>query len=225
MRGVKTLWRSTVGMKILMAATGIILVGFVVAHMAGNLKAFAGPESFNAYAEFLREVGYPAVPHQGVLWIMRGGLLAAVGLHIWSAFTLSRTSQAARAIGYRKVSSQSFSYASRTMRWGGVIILVFIFYHLAHMTTGQAHPDFQHGDAYHNLVAGFQSPLVAGFYLVAVTMLAFHLYHGIWSMFQTLGANNPRYNYLRRPLAGIITAVTLLGFISVPIAIQLGILS
>ena len=225
MRGVKTLWRSTVGMKILMAATGILLVGFVVAHMAGNLKAFAGPESFNAYAEFLRDVGYPAVPHQGVLWIMRLGLLAAVGLHIWSAFSLARSSQAARAIGYRKVSSQSFSYASRTMRWGGVIILVFILYHLAHMTTGQLHPDFQHGEAYHNLVTGFQNRLVAGFYLLAVTMLAFHLYHGIWSMFQTLGANNPRYNRIRRPLAGIITAITLLGFVSVPIAIQLGILS
>lgn len=225
MRGITSLWRSTVGMKILMALSGILLVGFIVAHMAGNLKAFAGPASFNAYAEFLRDVGYPLLPHSGVLWVMRLGLLAAAGVHIWSAFKLARISQAARAVGYRKVQSQVFVYASRTMRWGGLIILVFLFYHLAHMTTGQAHPSFIHGDAYHNLVAGFQSPLVVAFYVLAVVMLAFHLYHGIWSVFQTLGADNPAYRRFRRPVAGFVTAVTLLGFLAVPLAVQMGVIS
>lgn len=224
MPGTTSLWRSTVGMKILMALTGIMLVGFVVGHMAGNLKAFAGPESFNAYAQFLRDVGYPLVPHGVLLWVMRLALLAAVGLHIWAAVSLTRRSQTARVVGYRQVESQVFSYASRTMRWGGVIIVVFVLYHLAHMTTGQAHPSFEHGNAYGNLVSGFQNPLVVGFYVIAVSMLALHLYHGIWSMFQTLGANNPRYNGLRRPLAGIITAVTLGGFLMVPLAVQLGVI-
>ncbi len=225
MRGIPSLWRSTVGIKILMALSGILLVGFVVGHMAGNLKVFQGAESFNGYAEFLRDVGYPVLPHTGLLWIMRVGLLAAVGIHIWSAFKLTRVSQTARAVGYRKVESQVFSYASRTMRWGGVIILVFLVYHLAHFTTGQAHPSFVHGDAYGNLVVGFQNPLVVAFYLLAVTMLSFHLYHGIWSMFQTLGADNPTYSRYRRPLAGIITAVTFFGFISVPLAVQMGVVS
>jgi succinate dehydrogenase / fumarate reductase cytochrome b subunit len=224
MPGVK-IWRSTVGTKILMAFTGILLVGFVLAHMFGNLKAFAGPESFDAYAEFLREVGYPAVPHNGILWVTRLALLAAVGIHIWAALTLTRTSQAARGVGYRKIDSQVFSYASRTMRWGGIIILAFVIYHLLHMTTGQVHPDFQHGEAYHNLVTGFRSPVVAGAYIVAVGALAFHLHHGVWSMFQTLGASSPQYNHLRRPLAAVIAVVTFLGFASVPISIQLGIIS
>jgi succinate dehydrogenase / fumarate reductase cytochrome b subunit len=208
-----------------MAFTGILLVGFVVGHMAGNLKAFAGPESFNAYAAFLREVGYPLLPHGGLLWIMRLGLLAAVGLHIWAAYSLTRTSRAARVVEYRNVESQVFNYASRTMRWGGVIILIFLLYHLAHMTTGQVHPAFEHGNPYHNLVAGFQNPLVVSFYALAVSLLAFHLYHGVWSMFQTLGVTHPRYDGMRRPLAGIITAVTLIGFLAVPLAVQLGVIS
>jgi succinate dehydrogenase / fumarate reductase cytochrome b subunit len=225
MSGSAAPWRSTVGTKILMAVTGIVLVAFVIGHMIGNLKAFAGAESFNAYAEFLRDVGYPALPHTGFLWIFRIVLLAAVGFHIWAAVTLTRTSQAARAIGYRKVESQVFSYASRTMRWGGVILLAFIVYHLLHMTTGQVHPDFRSGDAYYNLVAGFQSPIVVAAYLVAVAALSFHLHHGIWSMFQTLGAASPHYNGVRRPLASVIAVAVFLGFVSIPVAVQLGILS
>lgn len=225
MRRLTSIWRSTVGMKILMAFTGIVLVGFVVGHMAGNLKAFAGPGSFNAYAEFLRDAGYPLVPHHALLWVARVTLLAAVGLHIWAATSLTLRSRRARDVDYRNLDSQVFSYASRTMRWGGVIIFVFVIYHLAHMTTGQVHPSFEPGNAYHNLVTGFQNPWVVAFYVLAVSMLALHLYHGIWSMFQTLGANNPHYNRFRRPLAGLITAVTLLGFLSVPIAIQLGVIS
>ncbi|MDX1566755.1 MAG: succinate dehydrogenase cytochrome b subunit [Longimicrobiales bacterium] len=222
MRRLNKLYASTVGKKILMAVSGAILVLFVLGHMAGNLKAFQGPEAFNAYAEGIREVGYPFLPHRGALWIMRIALLGAVGVHIWAALVLYLKSRAARAVEYRKKESLSFSYASRTMRWGGVIILAFVVYHLLHFTTGTAHHDFIPGDAYHNLVAGFENPLIALAYMVAVGALAFHLYHGIWSVFQTVGANNPRYNLFRRPLAGVLTGLVFVGFIIVPVAVLAG---
>ncbi len=221
---VATLYRSSVGKKWVMAVTGAILVGFVVLHMAGNLKAFQGAESFNAYAEFLREVGYPAVPHEGVLWLLRVVLLVAVALHVHAAVVLTRMSRAARPQGYAKQESLVFSYASRTMRWGGVILLAFVVYHLLHMTTGTVHPDFTAGDAYGNLVRGFRSPVVALAYVVAMGALCFHLYHGIWSAFQTLGLNHPKYNGLRRPLAAVVAMVVFLGFILVPVAVQTGML-
>lgn len=222
MRRLNKLYASTVGKKIMMALSGAVLVLFVLGHMAGNLKAFQGPAAFNAYAEGIREVGYPFLPHMGALWIVRVALLAAVGVHIWAAFKLYLKSNAARGVGYRKQESLSFSYASRTMRWGGIIILAFVVYHILHFTTGTVHNDFIPGDAYHNLVAGFQNPLIALAYIVAVSALAFHLYHGIWSVFQTVGANNPRYNRFRRPLAGVLTGLIYLGFIIVPVAVTAG---
>lgn len=220
-----TLVRSSVGKKVVMALTGAVLVFFVVGHMAGNLKAFQGPEAFNHYAEGLRDVGEPFFPREGVLWIVRAVLLASVALHVWAAWVLSRTSRAARPVGYREEESLVFSYASRTMRWGGVILLAFVIYHLLHFTTGQAHPDFVAGDAYHNLVVGFQNPLVVVAYLVAMTALVFHLYHGIWSGFQTLGLNHPRWNRFRRPLAAAMALVVFFGFVAVPLAVQAGVIS
>lgn len=222
MRRLTQLYASTVGKKVLMAVSGTILVLFVLAHMAGNLKAFQGAEAFNAYAEGIREVGYPFLPHRGALWIMRLALLGAVGVHIWAALVLYAKSRAARGVGYRKEESLAFSYASRTMRWGGVIILAFVIYHLLHFTTGTVHGDFIPGDAYHNLVTGFQNPLIAGAYIVAVSALALHLYHGIWSVFQTVGANQPEYNRFRRPLAGVLTGLIYVGFIVVPVAVLAG---
>jgi len=222
MRRLNKLYASTVGKKVLMALSGGILVLFVLGHMAGNLKAFQGAEAFNAYAEGIREVGYPFLPHMGGLWIVRVVLLAAVGIHVWAALKLYLKSKSARGVGYRKQESLSFSYASRTMRWGGVIILAFVVYHLLHFTTGTVHNDFIPGDAYHNLVAGFQNPVIALAYIVAVGALAFHLYHGIWSVFQTVGANNPRYNRFRRPLAGVLTGLVFLGFVIVPVAVLTG---
>ena len=222
MRRLTKLYASTVGKKVLMAASGAILVLFVLAHMAGNLKAFQGAEAFNAYAEGIREVGYPFLPHRGALWIMRIALLGAVAVHIWAALVLWAKSRSARGVGYRKEESLVFSYASRTMRWGGVIILAFVVYHLLHFTTGTVHSDFIPGDAYHNLVVGFQSPLIAGAYIVAMTALAFHLYHGVWSVFQTLGGNHPKYNRFRRPLAGVLTGLIYVGFVIVPLAVLTG---
>lgn len=225
MQRIAGLHRTTVGKKFLMGISGLILFGFILMHMVGNLKMFQGPEAMNGYALFIREVGYPALPKYGLLWIVRIVLLAAVAVHAVSAFQLWSRSRAARPAGYAKEKNLSFSYASRTMRWGGVILLLFIVYHILHFTTGQAHPDFVYGEVYRNFVIGFQNPLVLGFYLVAQAALCLHLFHGIWSVFQTVGANHPKYNHLRRPLATGLALVIFVGFVAPPIAVALGIIS
>jgi succinate dehydrogenase / fumarate reductase cytochrome b subunit len=225
MRRVVTLYQTTVGKKVLMAVTGIILFGFVVAHMVGNLKMLLGADAMNTYAEWLREVGYPALPHGGALWIIRVVLLVAVVVHVVAALQLARVSRAARRQGYEKVDDLSFSYASRTMRWGGVILFVFIVYHILHFTTGQAHSDFIAGDAYRNYVVAFQNPLIFGVYLVAQLALCFHLYHGVWSVFQSLGLNHPKYNHLRRPFAAVFALVVFIGFMVPPTLIVTGMLA
>jgi succinate dehydrogenase / fumarate reductase cytochrome b subunit len=219
MQKVATLYRSSVGKKILMALSGIVLVGFIVVHMIGNLKVFLGESSFNAYAGFIREVGYPALPHSGALWTIRIALLAAVGVHIVMAVQLWQMSSAARQQRYAKNKDLSFTYASRTMRWGGVIILLFLVYHILHFTTGQAHPDFVLHDAYHNFVTAFQVPWVVLFYVIAQAALCLHLYHGAWSLFQTLGANHPRYNHYRRPFAAALAIGVFVGFVVPPIMV------
>ena len=222
MRRVASLHRTTVGKKILMAASGLILFGFIVGHMAGNLKVLIGAESFNHYAEFLREIGYPLLPHSGFLWIARIVLLGAVVLHFVSAFQLWSRSAAARGSKYGKQANLSFSYASRTMRWGGVILLLFIVYHILHLTLGTVHADFVPGDVYHNYVVAFQNPLVLGFYVLAQLALCFHLYHGLWSATQTLGASHPKYNALRRPVAIGFAVVIFVGFLVPPVMVFTG---
>ena len=225
MQKVATLYRSSVGKKVLMALSGVVLFGFIVLHMVGNLKVLLGPEEIDAYGRFLREVGYPAVPHKTILWTVRIALLVAVTVHIVAAFQTWAQSRNARAVGYRKNEDLSFSYASRTMRWGGVIILLFIVYHLLHFTTGTLHPDFIEGGIYHNFVAGFQSPIVLLVYLVAQAALCLHLYHGLWSMTQTLGANHPKYNRLRRPAAATAALAVFLGFVIPPVIVWMGLIS
>ncbi len=220
-----SLYHSTVGKKVLMAVTGLILFLFVIGHMLGNLKVFEGPESFNQYAEFLRTMGYPLIPRYGLIWVGRIFLLAAVGVHVYSAWQLWVRSRLARAEGYRKVKDLSFSYASRTMRWGGVLILLFVVYHILHLTTGQAHPDFVPGDVYRNFIVGFSNPLVVGFYVVAQVALGLHLYHGVWSMTQTLGASHPKYDRWRRSTSGALAIVVVVGFVIPPVAVLLGLLS
>ena len=211
--------RSSLGLKIVMALTGIVLFGFVIGHMIGNLQVYLGPEVFNHYAELLRELG-----HGMALWIARAGLLVAVGLHIWSAWRLTLMNSAARPVGYREVERRESTYASRTMRWSGVILLLFIVYHLLHFTIGvhAVHPQFVPGDAYHNFVTGFQNPLVSGFYVLAMLALGLHLYHGAWSFMQTLGLSHPRYNHLRYAFAALVTLVILAGNISFPVAVLTG---
>jgi succinate dehydrogenase / fumarate reductase, cytochrome b subunit len=221
-----SLWRSTVGKKIAMAVSGVILIGFVVGHMIGNLKVYQGPVVFNHYAEGLRTFGLPFFSTGQLLWLIRLVLLTALLVHLTAAFQLALRSRRARAIGYRKYDNDLvFSYASRTMLWGGIIILAFVVYHLLHLTLGTTHPDFIHGDAYHNFVVGFRSIPVSVAYIAAMIPLGFHLYHGFWSMLQTLGANNPSYNRFRRPVAAGLAVIVVLGNISFPVAVLAGIIS
>jgi succinate dehydrogenase / fumarate reductase cytochrome b subunit len=214
---------SSVGKKIAMAVSGVLLVGFVIFHMYGNLKVYQGAEAFNHYAEGLRTVGAPIFGRGHLLWIARAGLIIAFIIHVWAALLLTVQSRAARNVGYRRYESLVFSYASRTMVSGGLILLAFVIYHLMHMTFGNAHPDFIHGDAYHNFVTGFRSWPVAIAYIVAMIALGFHLYHGIWSAFQTLGADHAWYVRLRRPLAALIALALVVGNISFPIAVLAGV--
>ena len=212
---------STVGKKLVMAVTGITLVLFVIGHMIGNLQLYLGPEAMNHYAELLRELG-----HGGLIWVVRGGLLGMVLLHIWAATALTLGSWAARPQGYRRRQQWTEStYASRTMRWGGPILLIFIVYHLLHLTTGSVHGDFVAGDVYHNVIAGFSVWWVAGFYIFAQLVLGLHLYHGVWSMLQTLGLSHPSYNRMRKGIAILVALVIVSGNISFPVAVLTGVVS
>lgn len=208
---------STIGRKIVMAVTGVILFGFVLGHLAGNLQLYLGPQAINDYGEWLRHV-----LHGAGIWIARGGLLAAVALHIWAATSLTLSSRAARPQTYRRWEARESTYASRTMRWGGVILLLFVVYHLMHFTWGNAHPSFVPGDVYHNVVAGFSVPWTSAVYIVAMLALGLHLRHGLWSMLQTLGVSHPRYERYAKVFAAVFAAVIVLGNISFPIAVLAG---
>ncbi len=225
MRRVVALYRSSVGKKVLMAVTGFIWFGFLVGHLAGNLGAFLGAEHFNEYAHHLRVFGEPMIPEYGFLTAFRLLMLAAFLAHVVLAWQTTQQSHQARAVGYRKPENLSFSPASRLMRWGGVLILVFLVFHILHMTTGTVHSSFVAGDAYGNLVRGLSNPLIAGFYVVAMLAVSAHLFHGLWSMLQTVGAAHPKYKHLRRPVAAVIAAIIFFGFISLPVSVLAGILS
>ena len=211
------LLQSTVGLKVVMAVTGVVLTLFVLAHMLGNLTAFTSADALNAYGKALRKI--PAL-----LWGARLTLLASVGLHIYAYLVLWRRSAIARPQGYRVTTYEESTLASRTMRWTGPILAAFVVYHLLHMTTGNAHPDFRAGDIYHNLIVGLQVVPVAIFYIIAMIALGVHLFHGVWSTFQTLGASQPRYASLGRRFATVYTIIVVLGFAAIPIAILAGLL-
>ena len=179
---------STIGRKVVMAVTGLVLFGFVLGHFVGNLTLYLGPEAINAYSRFLH-----GFLHGGGLWVARAVLLTCAVLHVWSATSLTLDSWAARPDAYRRWKAKDSTYASRTMRWGGVILFAFIVFHLLTLTLGRLQPDYRPGDVYHNLVAGFQVWPVALFYVVAMVLLALHLDHGVWSLCQTLGLSHPRY--------------------------------
>jgi succinate dehydrogenase / fumarate reductase, cytochrome b subunit len=200
-----------------MAVTGLILFGFVVGHLAGNLQIYLGPEAMNAYAVFLREF-----LHGTGLWIARAVLLAAVVLHTWAAISLSLESRSARPQGYRVETHRESTYASRTMIWSGPLLALFIAYHLAHLTFGTVHPEFVEGDVYHNFISGFTSWPVSLLYIAAMLALGLHLYHGVWSQLQTLGLSHPRWNRLRKAFAVGATLLVVLGNVSFPIAVLAG---
>lgn len=209
-------WRSVVGKKVVMGATGLIMIGFVVVHMLGNLQAFLGSEKLNAYGALLHG------PLHEVTLLLRAVLLAAVVLHIVAAVQLTLLDRAARPVGYARKVPQAATPASRTLRIGGVLLLAFIVFHLLHFTTGQVHPEFIPGDVYHNLVSGLSRPLVALFYIVAMLALGLHLYHGAWASLRSLGAAQPAPNPLHRPVARVLAVVVWLGFTIVPVAVLLG---
>ncbi len=186
--------------------------------MVGNLQVYLGPEALNHYGVLLRQL-----LHGALLWIVRAVMLAAVSLHIWSATSLTLESRRARPEGYREQKWKESTYASRTMRWGGVILLLFVIYHILHFTTGTVHPKFVEGDIYRNFVVGFQSVPVSLFYIVAMVALGLHLRHGVWSMFQTLGVSHPRYMRIAHAGAWIFAVLVVVGNISFPIAVLTGI--
>ncbi|MCK9464019.1 MAG: succinate dehydrogenase cytochrome b subunit [Proteobacteria bacterium] len=218
-----TFYRTAVGKKVVMAITGFITFGFVAVHVLGNLQIFLGPERLNKYAAFLQGLG-------GLLWVFRGVLVICVVLHIWSATLVTLQSWAARPKGYAVKRFRETTYAARTMRWGGPIIGLFVIYHLLHFTTGQLHPspDTFHATAdglmnvYNNVILGFQVPWTAAVYMVAMVFVGLHLYHGVWSMLQTIGASQAKWNPWRRRFAVLFALFVTLGGLSIPVAVLAG---
>src|SRR3954469_6258424 len=218
-------YRSAIGKKWVMGVTGVILIGFVVAHLIGNLKLYLSKEEINLYGEALRNMPGALLPRTVLLWTLRIGLIFAFVFHIHSAAGLTLMNRKARPAADRYQSKRDYvaaDYASRTMRWTGVIILLFLAFHLMDLTWGNANGSrFLRGDPYNNLIYSFQRPAVAIVYILAMIALAMHLYHGAWSMFQSMGITNPRYNTLRRRFAQGFALVILVGNCSFPIAVQL----
>lgn len=217
MISLRTFWRSSIGKKIVMAATGIIMIGFLISHMLGNLLVFGGARKINAYSAFLHGTGE-------LLWVARLVLLVAVILHIVAAAQLTRRDYAARPDPYaRRRVPQVSTLASRTIRFGGVLLLLFIPLHLLHFTTGTIQPvAFSPADVYANVVGGFRIWWVTLLYVVAMVALAGHLYHGAWSSFRTLGMTQASAQPLRHSVSALLAAVLWLGFTAIPVAIYLG---
>jgi succinate dehydrogenase / fumarate reductase cytochrome b subunit len=208
-----------------MAVTGVMGMGYIFAHMIGNLKIFIGAESLDAYAEWLRHsLLYPVLPAHVALWLMRIALIVAVILHVHAAYALTVMNRRARPVRYQsKRDYIAADFAARTMRWTGVIVLLFIGYHLADVTWGWVNPGFERGEVYRNTVASLSNPLSGLFYIAANLALGVHLYHGAWSLFQSLGISRPGFNRWRRTFAISFSVLTIGGFIAVPIAVLLGI--
>jgi succinate dehydrogenase / fumarate reductase, cytochrome b subunit len=219
------LWRTAIGKKVVMAVTGVVLVGFVIVHMLGNLKMFSGPNEIDAYSRFLREVGEPEFGYGQLLWLARIVLLVCVILHITAATQLTRINWAARPIGYVVKCDVETTFAARVMRWSGVLLIAFIIFHLLHLTggvVGFTAGQFKHLAVYQNVVAAFAVWPVALFYVVAMGALCLHLSHGIWSMLQTLGWSTARNAATLKTVSRVIAVVVFLGFTAVPVAVTAG---
>jgi len=216
--------RTTVALKALMATTGILLVLFLLAHMVGNLKIFIGGAAFDHYAHWLRELGSPALPETGYLWLQRTVLSVAVIAHIWAATVLTIRARKARPVRYAHRKPVQGSYAARTMRWGGVIVLVFIVWHILDLTVGTVNPVGDSTHPFGNVVADFAPGrwYITAFYALAITLLGFHLRHGIWSALQTLGVSNARREKLLKGVAFALSALLVAGYLSVPFAVTVG---
>lgn len=222
-------YKSDVGKKYVMAITGIVGLGFIVFHMLGNLHTFEGSHQINEYAEGLRDIGEPIAPRTFLVWLGRIGLLVSLVLHVHAAFALTLSNQKARGeVGYdEKRTFLAANYASRTMIWSGVIILLFLAFHLADLTIGvkAVNPDFTRGEVYDNLIASLERWPVFLIYVVAQGALALHIWHGAWSLFQSVGLNNPRFNHWRRNFATALASILAIGYLTVPFGIMFGIIN
>ncbi len=219
-------YRSAVGKKYVMAITGVIGLAFILGHLIGNLKAYLGPAEMDHYGEFLRDMLVPLLPRTVLLWLVRGVLIVALVLHVHAAYALTRMNHRARPTKYTTQRDYvAANFASRTMRWSGVIVLLFLAWHLADLTWGTANGDFVRGDPYNNLVASFERVPVALLYVVANLALGIHVFHGAWSLFQSLGMNNPRFNRWRLQFARAFAAVIVIGNLSFPVMVQAKVLS
>lgn len=221
-KGVGAALHSSVGFKLLMAVTGLALIGFLVAHMAGNLLVFAGQDAMNTYAKGLKSLG-------GVLWAMRGGLLLCFGVHVAAAVRLAHLNKAARPERYRYEETLTASLASRTMIWTGLLVLAYAAFHLAHLTLGLTHPEHfrlvdaqgRH-DVFSMVVRGFQSPAVSLTYVAAMLATAVHLSHGFGSLWRTLGVSCGKWRQIFHTLGVLAAAALFVGFSSIPVAVWAG---
>lgn len=217
-------YATAIGKKAVMAVTGIGLLSFVLLHMIGNLKLYLGEAHMDGYASWLRHIGQPLLPESGFLDILRALLIIAFVLHIHAAVTLTRMNRQSRATRYQGGRRYlAADYAARTMRWSGIIVGAFVLFHLFDLTWGQANPDFVRGSAYDNLVFSFQRWPIATFYIIANLLLGIHIFHGAWSLFQSLGWNPDRFLNWRRWFAVIFAFVIVAGNVSFPIAVLTGV--
>lgn len=215
-------WGSSVGKKSVVAVTGIIFLLYVIAHMLGNLKVFFGIQAFDAYSEHLREIGEGVLGYEGLLWIIRVVLLSSVVLHIWATVSLWRRANRARPVNYQHRQKTAGSYTARTMRWGGVIIGLFVVWHILDLTTGTVNPADGDAGAYTKLVASFDRWYVSLFYILAVVALGFHIRHGLWSAMQTLGGNSAARQASLKAFALVVAVAITVGFVIVPISVMTG---
>jgi len=223
------LYSTAVGKKYVMGATGIAMMGFVLFHMIGNLKMYLGASHLDEYAEFLKQLLVPIAPEGVVLWLLRGGLITMLALHLHAAYSLTRMNRHARPVKYQsKRDYQIANFASRSMRMTGLVVLAFIAWHLADLTFGGANTIgtdgvFVKAEVYNNVVRSFSRTPVALFYVFANVLLGIHLFHGAWSIFQSFGWNNPRFNTWRRAFATGFAALVVVGNVSFPIAVMAGV--
>jgi succinate dehydrogenase cytochrome b subunit len=215
---------NSVAKKAVMAVTGLIMIAYLIAHMVGNLHAFQGAQAYNDYATFLRTFGEPALPRRTLLTIIEIVLVLSVVGHMWAAFSLWAQARRARPVPYVTKKRVQQSYASRTVRWGGVIILAFIIYHILDMTTGTVNLAKGDSEPYDRLIASFTNPWVTIFYVISLLLLGMHLRHGIWSATQTLGQTNRRRERIVNLIAYVVSTVLIAGFLLVPLSIAFGLI-
>lgn len=220
--GLLSLWGSTIGKKYVMAISGLIWFGYLIVHLWGNLNIYAGPVFLNTYGDWLRIVGEPFLGYSQFLWLARIILIPAFVVHVWAAVQLTSRDRASRPQRYSMRKNVESTFASRTMIYGGLFVLLFLIYHLLDFTFGTLNPSYVTGDTYHNVVASFQRWPVVLFYELAMIAVGLHLFHGIWSTFQTLGWNTARVTHGVRNLATFFAVLLTVGNMSIPLAVFTG---